>query len=565
MTVTTTTLGSNSAEITVYDEIRYASVLSAIDTFITAHGWTEKAGVGNDLEKVYTSANAVGGGTKEIKINAIDLTIQHADSFTGTNTVVATNEAFRWMHNGHLKYPENLFTSDSGSASFIGEFTTGGLTPSSRVTDNSTTAALSTYNGDSYTFTITAGLGETLYPGQFIRLQSKNNAGEYIDAQVKSHNNVTGQVDIKRYHGAGTTSETEWYLLTHSMNYNDTVSPAYVYISASSKHCVIQCKNTNGMWHDFVSVCETENPLSLSDASILTTGYMLGNSGFVKSITSADTGHTSRSYYESDFPDLPEINDHEGHFKIWTGPFSQPSTRKNRTGVDATRFTKIATPLGVADGCLGAIPNTIVARYHSEYDNYISTGSRFRSLQVIKVFFKGMGDVIPDIYETNSSKHYAFSGSASSDYSDTTTMSILDSDNFMLDNWPGMFLGTNVRNGEPLIADSSTAQTIYLDQPYEYNTASEDFSWSTQEPSLLGRIYNIKFVTTGLSPMNVLSIKVDASGFAEDTGSSIDHIVFSYQQKYDHEDVPSDRILDRSAFQENEILRSQSAAVAFPK
>jgi len=75
MTVTTTTLGSNSAEITVYDETRYASVLSAIDTFITAHGWTEKAGVGNDLEKVYTSANALGGGTKEIKINAIDLTI----------------------------------------------------------------------------------------------------------------------------------------------------------------------------------------------------------------------------------------------------------------------------------------------------------------------------------------------------------------------------------------------------------------------------------------------------------------------------------------------------------
>jgi len=205
------------------------------------------------------------------------------------------------MHNGHLKYPENLFTSDSGSASFIGEFTTGGLLPGSRVTDNSTTAALALYNGDSYTFSIPAGLGETLYPGQFIRLQSKNNVGEYIDAQVKSHNNVTGQVDIKRYHGAGTTSDTEWYLLTHSMNYHDTVSPAYVYISASSKHCVIQCKNTNGMWHDFVSVCETENPLSLSDASILTTGYMLGNSGFVKSITSTDTGRKSRNYTESDF------------------------------------------------------------------------------------------------------------------------------------------------------------------------------------------------------------------------------------------------------------------------
>ena len=70
MTVTTNTLGTNSAEIVVFNHARYYDALTAVGSFLTSHGWTEKAGVGNALEKVYTSNNTLGSGVKEIKINA---------------------------------------------------------------------------------------------------------------------------------------------------------------------------------------------------------------------------------------------------------------------------------------------------------------------------------------------------------------------------------------------------------------------------------------------------------------------------------------------------------------
>ena len=440
MTVTTNTLGTNSAEIVVFNHARYYDALTAVGSFLTSHGWTEKAGVGNALEKVYTSNNTLGSGVKEIKINAIDLHIQHADSFTGTTTVVATNDCEKVVHNEYLKYPENLFTSTTGSNTFNGSVSQS-ISPHSSITDDkdSSNYLTGTIFNSGLSITITAGLAVTLYKGQFIRLVSQNDPKNvYLDAVVDSHDNVTGVVTLKPFHkGPTNTTETNWYLLTHSMNYDTAINPGYIYISASPKHCVIQCRNTGGYWHDFTAVCETENPLAVDDASILTTGYMLGNSGNTNHDTTyLDTEALSQLSASYTAPPPATRNNHYNRLRIWTGPFSQPSTRKGRTGWTG-RLSKITTPLGEVNGCLGISVTTRHTDFVQEYDQPADIDNRFRYNISTNVHWNSVGDIIPSTYEPVLGNYWALSGTVVTDLSDETSFSQHSINNVMLDTWAG--------------------------------------------------------------------------------------------------------------------------------
>ena len=576
MTVTTNTLGTNSAEIVVFNHARYYDALTAVGSFLTSHGWTEKAGVGNALEKVYTSNNTLGSGVKEIKINAIDLHIQHADSFTGTTTVVATNDCEKVVHNEYLKYPENLFTSTTGSNTFNGSVSQS-ISPHSSITDDkdSSNYLTGTIFNSNYNITITAGLAVTLYKGQFIRLVSQNDPKNvYLDAVVDSHDNVTGVVTLKPFHkGPTNTTETNWYLLTHSMNYDTAINPGYIYISASSKHCVIQCRNTGGYWHDFTAVCETENPLAVDDASILTTGYMLGNSGNTNHDTTyLDTEALSQLSASYTAPPPATRNNHYNRLRIWTGPFSQPSTRKGRTGWTG-RLSKITTPLGEVNGCLGISVTTRHTDFVQEYDQPADIDNRFRYNRSTNVHWNSVGDIIPSTYEPVLGNYWALSGTVVTDLSDETSFSQHSINNVMLDTWAGTstVLGPiQSTHGHPYLFVNNTYaySTQRNAEVGQYNTPTQKMQWRTSEPTLLGRIYNMKFVTSTLTPTNVLSIAIDANGFVDSSGVASDHIVFSYPSDYKYDSTTpyaTENYSDETSEKSERIKDTMSVAVAFPK
>lgn len=583
MTVTTNTLGTNSAEIVVFNHARYYDALTAVGSFLTSHGWTEKAGVGNALEKVYTSNNTLGSGVKEIKINAIDLHIQHADSFTGTTTVVATNDCEKVVHNEYLKYPENLFTSTTGSNTFNGSVSQS-FDPYGEVTDSRT------YTNGSYlttsifdtnhTITITAGLAVTLYKGQFIRLVSQNDPKNiYLDAVVDNHDNVTGAVTLRPFHrGPTSTSETNWYLLTHSMNYDTAINPGYIYISASSKHCVIQCRNTGGYWHDFTAVCETENPLAVDDASILTTGYMLGNSGNTnRDHQVTDTTQLDQAQSSTSHNSFATRNNYYNRLRIWTGPFSQPSTRKGRTGWTG-RLSKITTPLGEVNGCIGISATMRHTDFVQEYDNRLDSDNRFRYNVSTNIHWNSIGDIIPSTYEPVLGNYWALTGTIVTDLSDETSFSKHSINNVMLDTWAGTstILGPKQSTyGHPFrftdsFANGSISSLTASRNAYQgqYNTPTQKMQWRTSEPTLLGRIYNMKFVTSTLTPTNVLSIAIDANGFVDSSGVASDHIVFSYPSDYKYDSTTpyaTENYSNETSEKSERIKDTMSVAVAFPK
>ena len=575
MTVTTNTLGTNSAEIVVFNHARYYDALTAVGSFLTSHGWTEKAGVGNALEKVYTSNNTLGSGVKEIKINAIDLHIQHADSFTGTTTVVATNDCEKVVHNEYLKYPENLFTSTTGSNIFNGSVSAS-FNPHSECSDyrSSSNYLTNSIFDANYIITITAGLAVTLYKGQFIRLVSQNDPKNvYLDAVVDSHDNVTGVVTVKPFHkGPVSTTATDWYLLTHSMNYDTAINPGYIYISASSKHCVIQCRNTGGYWHDFTAVCETENPLALDDASILTTGYMLGNSGnTTNSRTQVDSGLFETSLDTGGLHYSPaERNNYFNRLRIWTGPFSQPSTRKGRTGWNG-RLSKITTPLGEVNGCIGISCTSRHTDFIQEYNQATDDQNLFEWDLSTMVHWNGMGDIIPSTYEPVLGNYWALTGTVVTDLSDETTFVRYSIDNVMLDTWTGVSatLGPlQATHGHPYNFKNygNTYQYSRNAEMAEYNTPTQKMQWRTSEPTLLGRIYNMKFVTSTLTPTNVLSIAIDANGFVDSSGVASDHIVFSYPSDYKFDSIEYSESNSTETSEKSERIKdTMSVAVAFPK
>jgi hypothetical protein len=94
--------------------------------------------------------------------------------------------------------------------------------------------------------------------------------------------------------------------------------------------------------------------------------------------------------------------------------------------------------------------------------------------------------------------------------------------------------------------------------------------WRTSEPTLLGRIYNMKFVTSTLTPTNVLSIAIDANGFVDSSGVASDHIVFSYPSDYKYDSTVTYTTSlyyysSETSEKSERIKDTMSVAVAFPK
>lgn len=530
MTVTVNSLGANSAEIIVTNENTAIPAANAVETFLIARGWTRVAGVGNNYERIYSAANLT-TGTKFIKINALDMHIEHAESYSGTTTVTATNPAFRHVNNDHLDYARDLYGDSLSSVSSI---TIVAQVGSSVSTTNMTIA-------------IPAGQTETLYPGQFVRVISRSTSSFWIDGIVVSHNNITGDVVIRRY-GLGpantSSSISDWSILTHRVNYS-TGTPSYIYISASARHVAIQIKHRDGVWADWHAVMETENPAGAELPSILTTGFMISNSGYVNNVQgySAAWGGSLNTL----FANAPSLTSSFGSFRLWCGPYSQPRSRLNRAGVTTSRFSKISTPLGDA-GPVGS-------QRRFNHGNNQSNGAQIYFLENI-VYFKGMADVIPNTVEAITGQQWAFSGVAVTDLTETATWIDLS-----INTWPG-YVANRANN-----SISSPGTTSHL---YEWASVREQSSWRPHVPTLLGRIYGIKFVTSGLPAGNILSVKVDPNGFADNSGIAQDHLVMNYQSRFvaDSRQNTTSITPDGSPLNSVDqavIRQSQSASVAFPK
>jgi hypothetical protein len=571
MTVTTNSLGSNSAEIIVSQETGlYTNVMTAIDTFVTAHGWTAKTAVGNTMEKVYQSANAVGGGTKEIKINALDLHIQLAESFSGTTTVTSTNPIFPHRRLDHITAADYLYATATTTNSFG---TNGSYWPNQDTNE---------------TITIAAAQSFTLYEHQLIRLIHTTDDEYWFEGRVVSHNNTTGEIVFSltdsNYQGNyQDTSADVWNLCIDRLNYVDDTSPAHIFISATSKHIAIQCRNTNNSWHDFTAICETENPLSLSDSAILTTGYMLGNSGYVKSQWQEfDYGNNSTTYTldEFDAPNTTETNTigYGGKMHKLTGPF-QSVTSIDISGVNSARSTSIVTDIGTA-GYIGAVYR------HSLWGvNFPGTDTTPElneqrlnfSLEKI-IYFKGMGDIIPADLEASSSKHWALSGYANlntiEDAGGSIELKVTTNETDLLDI-------SNSLSGDQAIYRSATSSYtsyngnhVYDDSVNSTNNYRNLTSTRAKTPTMMGRIYNLKFMTTGIPASSVIGVKIDANGFPDANGTDTDHLIFSagyveYSSNVNKNgtaftDASLDWYDDEDTDKEAKIEKSKRVAIGFP-
>ena len=560
MTVTTNSLGSNSAEIIAVNETNlYTNVMTAIDTFVTTHGWSAKPGVGNELEKVYISSNATGGGTKEIKINALDLHIQMADSFSGTTTVTATNEADRYLNLDHITYPDYAYakvsTESQGSVGYT----------------NADYTSRSDYYTSSFSFYIPAGQTNTLYPNQQIKFIDSGNTDNYCYARINSHDNTTGEISVTWSYDSNTqwTFDTDVYICIDRLNYVTDIQSAHIFISASDKHIAIQCRNTNGVWHDFTAICETENPLAVEDASILTTGFMLGNSGMIRSTDNwseidypGNTTSASASTYAPSSILYPVEASYGEHRQI-TGPFSMSSTRKSRTGKMAAIFNEISTPLGSAKLIGGQLRMHLDRVQQSNSGSLYSTHVETDFEQV--AYFRGMGDVIPASFEPVTGKLWALSGTAICDLGNlTNTNNFYDNeanDNYLInDSYYTTDSDDNYRVNSAEIGEYDTAQFYNRIEP------KQKHSIQTSEPTLLGRIYNMKFLTTGIYPSSIVSVDVDANGFTDTSGTPTDHLVFAVYSNY----APTTSITgDWKNYEDNNAIEriksSQSVAIGFPK
>jgi len=522
MTVTVNSLGPNSAEIVVINETNAQPAMNAVETFLVSKGWTRVAGQGNNYERIYSAANLT-TGTKFIKINAMDLHIEHAEAYSGTTTVTATNAAFRHVNNDHLDYARNLYAeSNTSAASF-----------------NSLIFSGSSIRSASRTITIPAAQPEVLYPRQFIRVVSRSTPNVWMDGEVISHNNVTGEVIFSSYNvGTGNTGATitDWSILTHNLKYN-TGTPSYIYVSASARHVAIQAKYHDGTWSEWHAVMETENPTNVPVPSILTTGFMISNSGYTNNVVYSSNSSLSLNTAE------PSLTSFLGSFRFWTGPYSQPRSRLNRTGITTSRFSKISTPLGDAG---------IIGSYRRVNLGFVSSGVFYRFTENL-VHYKGMADVVPNSTEPSTSKQWAFSGVAVTDLTENAVWTDL-----LLNTWPGFKLSTATDSSQP------------SDSPYLWASVRELSSWRSHIPTMLGRIYGIKFVTSGLPAGNILSIKVDPNGFADESGIAQDHLVMNYQSQFVADSRQGTTTMPTlgnplSISDQAVIRQSQSASVAFPK
>jgi hypothetical protein len=254
----------------------------------------------------------------------------------------------------HVTYPDYLYANISSVT------TTSVLTPRSNING---------YTSSLVVFSIASAQTTPLYSGQWIKLIDRNDPTYYFTAIVQSHDNTTGRIEALQVASNFNNSynfDTGFSICVDRLNYVDDIEPAHVFITATSKHIAIQCRNTTGEWHDFHAVMECENPFAVEDASILTTGYMLGNSGYTRNWAA----HHNWVYNSQVYNSIDAIGYYNGttilnsgtngsigpavkqqtlgKSYLWTGPFSMPSTRKGTTNHDARIMNSIITPLGQA-------------------------------------------------------------------------------------------------------------------------------------------------------------------------------------------------------------------------
>ena len=559
----------------------------------------------NSRQRVYWAYNLTGSIYKYIRLNLIDLTVDTAMVYTATTTggqtfYTGTNEAYRFNHFQHVNYPRDYYINNTTTPTSTGTVASN-TTPSFAVSTVTGIATNSNFfngsNTNSTAFTSTQGW--PFYPGQPIISYSVG-SGNYAYGTVSSWSENTGTlvmggIDFATTSGA---NRTDWVLLYPGvLNYNNSLNPAYVYISCSARHFTIQTRHTDGTWNDWIAITEYENPLGLSAASLsttaaaswgLTTGYMSGNSGYVfattassgllptniggspQNITSAsgstnsnttwagwirnNVGSITTSINLNNPPTFTSSMRYYGKWVQYVGPISSPYTYKGRSGNYASQTAKMITPLGEA-GFIGSLRRKIFQ------GSYRSTGDSLYMFQdeLAQAFFKGMADVMPTAANNAAgTKHFAVTPSVNIDYGNETNYANFAAAS-LLDSYNG-----NTYN----IADNTPTGWF---SSYRNNS-----QYTTTQPTPMGRLYNIKYVTTTLSSLNTISIKVDSSGFVSSSGSTTDHLIFCYPSYYQSPDVNTNigntQAKSTNSSQEfetgltqNTIRNSQSVSVAFPK
>jgi hypothetical protein len=721
MTVTTNTLGTNSAEIVIQGPDSWQNVITAVDAFLISHGWSQvpnvaltttltasaattnvisvssttgfiagmpiqvgtsvgglnsgqtyyvltilgsttmtvstanvlqnssatavtltttnsqtvtltsfvNAGVGltgnsnNYRQRVYYAPNLTGSPYKYICVNWMDLSIDTAQAFAlGTLNgsyyyYSGTNTAYKFNHYQHFSYPRDSYFYSSTNPTIGTQVT---LSPNFVWLNQS--AGSNQYTSNIYssggfgTITLAASLGYAFYPGQLLVAYSPS-TGNYSLATVASWTESSGSLVMNNpfFGTANGSTSTDWVLLNTNLAYNtpSNYSPAYVYITATARHIAIQTRNIDGVWNDWNTVCELENPLGLQNNWGLTTGYMAGNTGYTEAVNGGNgylpqgfalnttgfsvIGVSNTTNYSVSNGALNRqtpvtFSNKNYKYTLFTGPMSMPLTYKARTSSFASQTSKIVTPLGEA-GYMTTLRKSMLVGY--QVSNTISVA------EVASVYFRGLGDVTPtqpSVPGTSSITNLTTTATAGTGSIATISFAIQASNPFAIGQnitvssvTPTGYNGTyavtavttssvsyaSTTTGSQTVAGSiqaasgtthwaisgslitdigddnnitaflinSRADTIEGINSFTLPVSSASYTnlgvfgsyrdqsqYRTNQPTVMGRIYNMKVVTTGLAALSAMSIKTDASGFVNSAGSATTHIVFNYPSYY---------------------------------
>jgi hypothetical protein len=176
-----------------------------------------------------------------------------------------------------------------------------------------------------------------------------------------------------------------------------------------------------------------------------------------------------------------------------------------------------------------------------------------------------MGDVMPTQANTASgAKHFAVTPSLVVDIGTDNSNFTNFANEFVLDTW-------NAHN-----RGDQTSWPTNNNFNFQASYLNQSSAMITAQPTAIGRLYGIKYVTTSLSTLNTISIKLDTQGFVSSTGSATEHLIFCYPSYYVSPDVVTTigsgyytkAIAGKGAetqLTQNIIRTSQSVSVAFPK
>jgi hypothetical protein len=110
MTITTTSLGNNTTQITLSGETSVTNFINSLDSIITANGWSQYD-VTNPYNRIYSSLNADGSTYKLIGITIDPGTLKISTTtyeLWNTTTHVGTNEAYTFNRAGTMGIAFNL-------------------------------------------------------------------------------------------------------------------------------------------------------------------------------------------------------------------------------------------------------------------------------------------------------------------------------------------------------------------------------------------------------------------------------------------------------------------------